>query len=140
MNQLFTINSEFTLAAAQAELAKQWHDKKWLQISFNYDRFRTIPQNSSLHRYCTNLSIAYNDAGLDMTKVLSHHADIPWDLKGFNVKEKIWRPIQKVVCQEDSTTKMSTQDCMTIYETINRFTASKQGISVDWPAKKQGGR
>ena len=136
MNQSFTINSVFTLAAAQAELAKQWNDKKWLQITFNFDRLRTPPQNSSLHLYCTNLSIAYNDAGLDMTKVLSHHADIPWDLKGFNVKEKIWRPVQAALCQENSTTKMSTKDCMKVYETVNRFTASKMGVSVDWPSKQ----
>jgi hypothetical protein len=76
MTQSFTINSGFTLQAAQAELAKQWHERKWLQITFNFDKFRTLPQNSSLHLYCSHLSIAFNEAGYDMTKVLSHHADI----------------------------------------------------------------
>ena len=88
MSQLFTINSEFTRQAAHAEIDKQWEARKWMQLTFNYDKTRTGLQNSSLHLYCTHLSKAFNDAGYDMTKVLSHHADIPWDLKGFNVKEK----------------------------------------------------
>ena len=136
MNSSFTINSEFTLQAAQAELARQWNEKKWLQISFNFDKFRTIPQNSSLHLYCAHLSIAFNDAGYDMTKVLSHHADIPWDKKGINVKERVWRPVQETLCQKKSTAKLSTQECMQVYETVNRFTASRMGVSVDWPSKE----
>ena len=135
MSQSFTINSEWTLKAAQAELAKQWEEKKWLQISFNYDKTRSKPQNSALHLYCTNLGLAFNDAGYDMTKVLTHHASIPWDRKGFNVKEKIWRPVQDALCQELSTAKVSTKDYPKIYETVNRFTAEKMGISIDWPMR-----
>tara|TARA_R110000772_G_C12928232_1_gene399368 strand:+ start:60 stop:476 length:417 start_codon:yes stop_codon:yes gene_type:complete len=135
MQASFTINSAFTLQAAQAELARQWNERKWLQISFNFDKFRTIPQNSSLHLYCAHLSIAFNDAGYDMTKVLSHHADIPWDKKGINVKERVWRPVQETLCQKKSTAKLSTQECMQVYETVNRFTASRMGVSVDWPSK-----
>jgi hypothetical protein len=134
--QSFTINSEFTLQAAQAELAKQWHEKKWLQITFNFDKFRTLSQNSSLHLYCSHLSIAFNEAGYDMTKVLSHHADIPWDAKGYNVKEKVWRPVQEALCQKESSAKLSTQECIQVYETVNRYTAGKMGISVDWPSKE----
>ena len=136
MQASFTINSAFTLQAAQAELARQWNERKWLQISFNFDKFRTIPQNSSLHLYCAHLSIAFNDAGYDMTKVLSHHADIPWDKKGINVKERVWRPVQETLCQKKSTAKLSTQECMQVYETVNRFTASRMGVSVDWPSKE----
>ena len=136
MSSSFTINSTFTLQAAQAELARQWNERKWLQISFNFDKFRTIPQNSSLHLYCAHLSIAFNDAGYDMTKVLSHHADIPWDKKGVNVKERVWRPVQETLCQKKSTAKLSTQECMQVYETVNRFTASRMGVSVDWPSKE----
>ena len=138
MSQLFTINSEFTRQAAHAEIDKQWEARKWMQITFNYDKTRTGLQNSSLHLYCTHLSKAFNDAGYDMTKVLSHHADIPWDLKGFNVKEKVWKPVQQAICQETSTTKASTKDYPQIYETVNRFTASRMGVSVDWPSKNRG--
>lgn len=135
MSQSFTINSEFTLKAAQTELARQWEEKKWLQISFNYEKTRSLPQNNSLHMYCTDLSLAFNAAGYDMTRVLSHHAEIPWDKRGYNVKERIWRPVQEALCNEKSTTKASTKDYPQIYETVNRFTASKMGISIQWPDK-----
>lgn len=139
MSQSFTINSDFTLRAAQQELLKQFEINRWLQISFNYEKTRSLPQNSSLHMYCTDLSLAFNAAGYDMTRVLSHHAEIPWDKKGFNVKERIWRPVQEALCQELSTTKASTKDYPQIYETVNRFTASKMGVSVDWPSKESRG-
>jgi hypothetical protein len=139
VSQSFTINSDFTLRAAQQELLKQFEINRWLQISFNYEKTRSLPQNSSLHMYCTDLSLAFNAAGYDMTRVLSHHAEIPWDKKGFNVKERIWRPVQEALCQELSTTKASTKDYPQIYETVNRFTASKMGVSVDWPSKESRG-
>jgi hypothetical protein len=139
VSQSFTINSDFTLRAAQQELLKQFEINRWLQISFNYEKTRSLPQNSSLHMYCTDLSLAFNAAGYDMTRVLSHHAEIPWDKKGFNVKERIWRPVQEALCQELSTTKASTKDYPQIYETVNRFTASKMGVSVDWPSKENRG-
>ena len=86
--------------------------------------------------YCKLLGIAFNEAGYDMTQVLSHHASIPWDDKGFNVKERIWRPVQLSLTQEESTTKPATKQYPEIYETVNRFTASRLGISIDWPVKE----
>lgn len=135
MSQLFTVNSGVTRDFCIEEIKRQYEINKWFQITFNYDKTRTGRQNSSLHLYCTHLSKAFNDAGYDMTRVLSHHAEIPWDLKGFNVKEKIWKPVQQAICQETSTTKASAKDYPQIYETVNRFTASKLGVSVDWPSK-----
>lgn len=132
--QTFTINSEFTLKAAQDQLAKQWNERKWLQISFNYDKTRSMKQNAALHVYCKMLSEALNDAGLDMKQVLAHHAEIPWDESA--VKNKLWRPIQQAMIEEESTTKARTIDYPAIYETLNRYTASKLGVSVDWPSKE----
>jgi len=39
---------------------------------------RTLPQNSAMHLYFGWLAKAFNDAGLDMKKVLKPEVDIPW--------------------------------------------------------------
>ena len=133
--QKFTINSEHTLKCYIEFITKLWHEKKWIEATYNTDKQRSGAQNNALHLYCSQLSIAFNDAGFDMVQVLKHHAELPWDTKGFNVKERIWREVQQGYCQKTSTAKVSTKDYPAIYEIVNRYTAEKMGISVDWPSK-----
>ena len=64
---------------------------------------RTASQNDALHVYCRQLANALNDAGLDMREVIKPEVDIPWNDQ--TVKEYMWRPIQKVVTGEESTTR-----------------------------------
>lgn len=135
-NQKFTINSEYTLKCYIEFITKLWREKKWIEATFTTDKKRSGAQNNALHLYCSQLSNQFNAAGLDMVQVLKHHAEIPWDAKGFNVKERIWRPVQEGYCQENSTAKVSTADYPQIYDIVNRYTASKLGISVDWPSKE----
>jgi len=135
MSQSFTINSEFTLAAAQAELAKQWTDKKWLQISFNYDKTRSKLQNSALHVYCEMLAKSMNDAGYQFVIIINtKETECDWNMQ--RVKDFMWRPIQEALKKEKSTAKVSTKDYPEIYETLNRHTATRLGISIQWPCKE----
>lgn len=133
--QAFTINSEFTLKAAQEQLAKQWHERKWLQISFNYDKTRSSQQNSALHVYCKLLAIELNNAGYSFVIILNgKETECDWNME--RVKDFLWRPIQEALKKEKSTAKVSTKDYPEIYETLNKHTASKLGISIDWPVKE----
>ena len=135
--QNFTVNSLHTLKAAQDYLARQFEEKKWLSFELNYDQQRTSKQNSALHVYCSLLSNSFNEGGFDMIKVLSHHAEIPWDERGYNVKEKIWKPIQKTLIQKGSTTEANRVDYSNVYEVVNNYTATKMGISIAWPTKEK---
>lgn len=93
---------------------------------------RTIQQNRSLHKFCELLAIALNDAGLDMKKTLKEEIEIPWTKE--SVKEHLWKPIQVVMVDKESTTEMDTVEPSIIYETLNRHLSQKFGISVDWPS------
>ena len=134
MTQTFTINSEFTLQAAKAELEKQWNDKKWLQISFNYDKARTSLQNSSLHLYCKFLAEALNEAGHQFVIIINgKETECDWNMQ--RVKDFLWRPIQEALKKKGSTKKLNTKDVSEIYENLNRHTATKLGVSIQWPNK-----
>ena len=97
---------------------------------------RTLQQNKALHKYLRSLAEALNDAGYDMRRTLKPdawlEAEIPWNCE--MAKRFLWGPIQKAMTDEDSTTEMDTREPSEIYETLNRMTAEKFGISVPWPS------
>ena len=78
---------------------------KTIKVSVKSAKTRTLTQNSSIHKYCAQLAEAFNDAGLDMNKVLSEGTSIPWNES--TVKNFIWRKVQI-----PSTGKHSTKDLL----------------------------
>ncbi len=92
---------------------------------------RTQQQNKALHLYCRMLSEALTEAGLDMKAVLKPDIEIPWN--ELMVKECIWKPVQKIMLDQDSTADSDTCDYNKIYEVVHRHMAEKHGITVLWP-------
>ena len=95
---------------------------------------RTGQQNKSLHKYCTMLADALNDAGLDMKKTLKPEIEIPWTCQ--NVKDHLYKPILKALTGKESTIDMDTIDPSAVYEILNRFMGEKHGIIVQWPNRE----
>ncbi len=113
------------------------HDKQdvWWEID-RETKVRTPKQNDSLHLYYEMLAKELNDSGLDMRKVLKPSVDIEWTKE--NIKEYIWRPIQKTLTGKDSTKELDkTTDIDKIYETINRYLSQKFKIHVPFPTEKK---
>lgn len=93
---------------------------------------RTSQQNRALHKYLGMLADRFNDAGLDMKKVLKPEVDIAWTTE--NAKKYIWKPIQKALLNKDHTADLSTDEVTQVYETINRHVAEKFGITEPFPS------
>jgi len=83
---------------------------------------RTLTQNKALHLYFRLVAETLNEAGLDMRAVLKPDVDIPWSPE--TVKEYMWRPIQKIQLQKDSTTELTTKEIDIIFDTMNRHLAN----------------
>jgi hypothetical protein len=97
---------------------------------------RTLPQNSALHLYYTLLANEFNENGLDVMHTLRQDIEVPWT--PILVKELIWKKIQKVMLNKKSTTELSkTEDIDKIYDTINRWTSIKFGISIPFPSEEE---
>ena len=75
-------------------------------VKWTANKARTIRQNAALHKYFVRLFNALNDAGLDMRKVLKPEIEIPWTLS--SVKEYLWRPVQRIMLEKESTTELET--------------------------------
>ena len=92
---------------------------------------RTQQQNKALHVYFQLVAEKLNEAGLDMRVVLEPEIDIPWTSE--TIKNYLWRPIQKIQLQKDSTTELTTKEIDIVYETMNRHIA-KFGITEPFPS------
>ena len=96
------------------------------------ERPRTLNQNAALHVWLRKVAEQLNDAGMDMKAVLKPEVDIPWTEE--SAKNHLWRPIQEVMTDHESTTECNTIDYNAIYLVICRHMAEKHGITLPpWP-------
>jgi transcription elongation factor Elf1 len=97
---------------------------------------RTNQQNRALHKYFSLLSDSLNDAGFSVRKTLRNDIEIDWTQQ--LVKELLWRPVQLIITQKDSTTDLNKIEEITkIYDTLNRFLGEKTGVYVPFPSEKE---
>lgn len=102
---------------------------------------RTLQQNKALHKYFELLAETLNFAGFDMRKTLSYRSiDVPWNKD--RIKHDLWKDLQMTMTKSDEypdgkehTSDLDTKEISEIYETLNRWTASKLGISVAFPSQ-----
>jgi len=92
---------------------------------------RSIKQNSAIHLYFTQLAEALNNAGYSVTKVMKHDAEIPWSPN--LVKELLWRQVQEIMTDIESTAKLEPKQVSEVYEVVNRHIAQTTGVSVAFP-------
>lgn len=132
------VNSVERKAAYIARIEADFAKYGYLRCQHKTGRQRSPKQNKSLHKFCTMLGDALNDAGWDQRAVLKPEVEIPWTTHA--VKDKLWRPIQKAMYGDDSTTEPDRDEYPNIYETLNRHMTSKFGVFVPWPCKETMGR
>ena len=98
------------------------------------EEYRSQKQNKAIHKYCSLLAGAYNEAGLDMQVVLAKQLAVPWSME--RVKDNQWRQIQIALGYPESTTKLKTDQVTHVYETLNRHTSQNFGIGFAFPSEE----
>ena len=131
----WVVNSEFTKDQFLEYAEKLFEDHKYVTFTWVIGKKRSQAQNNALHLWLAHLAGELNDAGLDMKKTLKPEAEIPWTAD--RAKEFLWRPIQKVVLEKESTTEPTTSELVQVYEVLNRHLAAKFGVSVPWPTRRE---
>lgn len=126
------LNSHAAKEAFKAYIDTQWEKEKYLRVTVKKGKQRTLTQNASLHKFCTMVAEALNDAGYDFREFVKEGYPVPWNEQ--LAKDYIWRPIQKAMTGKDSTTKPETHEYGQIYEVVN-LKLAEYGIHVPWPCK-----
>ena len=117
---------------SRVELAK-FSDGREIEVEFKNEKKRTNQQRKALEVYCKLVAEALTDAGLDMRRTLKAEIDIPWSQS--LVKEFIWKPVQKVILDVESTTEPHTNEYNAVFEVVHRHLAQNHGVTVLWPTK-----
>ena len=134
-----TINSLPALAQALTMIDDAWHDQHFLEIKIvRRAKQRTDQQRKAIEVFCRELATVLNDAGLDQRAVLAQMregVEIPWSQD--TVKDTLWRRIQIAILGKESTTKLDADEVSRVYDTLNRWTGTTFGISVQFPENKK---
>lgn len=133
----WTVNSDFALEEYVRFVRESYQKHKYVVYTWKFGKQRTLKQNSALHVYLKQLSKELNEAGYDMKKTLKPEVDIPWDDDGMMAKEHLWRPIQKIMLDKESTVEPERMEYVKVYEVLNRHLANKFGVSVPWPINER---
>tara|TARA_R110000822_G_scaffold182072_1_gene321738 strand:+ start:431 stop:847 length:417 start_codon:yes stop_codon:yes gene_type:complete len=131
----WVVNSEFTKDQFLEYAEKLFEDHKYVTFTWVIGKKRSQAQNNALHLWLAHLAGVLNDAGLDMKKTLKPQADIPWTAD--RAKEFLWRPVQKVVLEKESTTEPTASEMVLVYEVLNRHLIEKFDVSVPWPTRRE---
>jgi hypothetical protein len=126
-----SLSASLSVRLQAARFGRVLRDLMGLVMETSSEKHRTLQQNKALHKYLAELSEALNDAGLDMKAVLKPNISIPWTPE--MTKEHIWKPVQNIMLDKDSTTELSTTDIDAIYQVISRHLAEKFGVAVAFP-------
>lgn len=101
-------------------------------IEINSEKKRTNSQNRSIHLFCEWVAFELNNAGLTRKLKLPDIGvvDVLWSKE--TIKDGIWKPIQKVLLNKESSTELSCAEVTQVYEHFNLW-LSEKGISVPFP-------
>lgn len=139
MSEKIIIDSILKLSQAISFIDEQWRKDHFLEIKIvRRAKQRTDQQRKAIEVYCRELATALNDAGLDQRAVLAQMregVEIPWQQE--TVKDTLWRRIQVAILGKESTTKLNADEVSRVYDTLNRWTGSTFGVSVQFPEKKE---
>lgn len=128
------INSDKTLDYFIQELRGTYALRRWLMVQITTDKQRSRLQNNSLHLWLDMVCQELNERGLTVQQALEKAVDRDWTMPA--AKELLWRPVQKAMTGQDSTTKITTKECTEIAETLNRHLGGNFGFYVSWPSKE----
>lgn len=97
------------------------------------EKKRTENQNRALHLYCSMVAQELEAGGHSMQNVIKKITKVDIYPTTENVKEIIWREIQKALYGKKSTTELTVAEVSKVYEVMSMFLSKHFGIDLDFP-------
>lgn len=90
---------------------------------------RTTKQRNAIEVYCRQVAEDLAARGNDMQHVCS----LPITPTQANVKENIWKPVQRAITGKTSTTELDRAEVSEVYAHMSKALAEKFGVTVPFP-------
>ena len=91
---------------------------------------RSGQQNRALWMYFAHLAQELNLSGNDMKGTIQ--VDMWWDKD--SIHKHLWLPVQKMMFDTDSTTKLEGHQIDKIFDAINKTIGERTGVHVPFPS------
>ena len=95
---------------------------------------RTDLQNRALHLYLTWVARELSNQGQTMQNVVKKITKVEITPTMQNVKEMIWREIQKTMFKKESTTFLNKQEITEVYDVMSMWLSKNFGIYLPFPS------
>jgi len=128
-----TITNSQDLDAYIKNIRIRFEKDKIIKVDAKSGKTRTLTQNASLHKFCSMLAQAMNEAGFDFRVFIKEGYPVPFTEE--LVKEYIWKPIQKAVTGHESTTKPEPKQYSEVYDALN-VKLAEHGLYIPWPCRE----
>jgi len=100
------------------------------------EKQRSALQNSSLHKYCANISGDMNAAGYTQRQLVgSFKQGFELPVTPAMIKD-IFREVGKAMFKKDSTRKLTTVEIQKVYEVVDARFGEITGIRSEWPSRE----
>ncbi len=103
------------------------------QPSIQQPKQRTELQNNAIHLYFEWVAQELQNGGYTMQDVCKAITRVEITPTKENVKEIIWREIQKALYGKKSTTELTKHEVDKVYEVMSRFLAREFEIDLPFP-------
>ncbi len=132
----FLVNSDTTYVAFMKLAHDLYMEHRYIEFKYKTGKQRTNLQNRALHLYFTMLAMAFKESEITLPDLIElPFVEVDLSIDAHLIKEKLWKPIQKALIDEESTAKAKRRDYTEVYDTLNRYTSDRFGISVPFPSK-----
>lgn len=127
----FTINGFNSLLDFIQSIRGIYGNGRYLEIKV-YEATRSTQQNRALHKWFSMIATELNEKGIDKREFFKEPFFMRWSKD--NVKEDIWRPVQRAMKLGTSTTELGRSELDQVLDPII-IKLAEHGISVPFPNK-----
>ena len=96
---------------------------------------RTNPQNRALHLYLEMVARELQNQGQTLQNVVKCIEKVEIIPTGKNLKEVVWREIQKALLHKESTTELTKHEVTQVYEVMSMWLAKHFEIDLPFPSE-----
>lgn len=98
---------------------------------------RTLSQNNAIHLYLSWLADELQEQGQTMQNVVERIRRAEITPTTENLKEVVWKPMQKAIYQESSSTRLKKSEVSEVHKHLNAWTSKEFGINLPFPSDEE---
>jgi hypothetical protein len=102
-----------------------------------HSKQRTGQQNRALHLYFTQVASELDRQGHTLQDVVKAITKVEITPTPHNIKEVVWREIQKTLLGKESTTFLTKHEIDQVYDVMNKWLGQHFGIHIPFPNDEQ---